>query len=158
MHVPGFPRKHFRFASIVMASADSPVWTANSNQALHLSLGTLRCLNAIVRACAHPIASCGLVRAKEDTDVLGDDESHEDFHPTFTYPVRVMCITSPLLYLIPVLSRRYSGRTRRYMVIRIYELTCVALSPKMTRVCHPCECCAGFSSSSHRARSHSFSP
>ncbi|KAF8515885.1 acyl-CoA N-acyltransferase [Gautieria morchelliformis] len=48
-----------------MANADSPVWSANSNDALHLSL----------------------VRAKEDKDLLGSDESYEDFHPTFTYPI-----------------------------------------------------------------------
>jgi histone acetyltransferase 1 len=48
-----------------MASADSPVWTAASNEALHLSL----------------------VRAKED--VLGDEEEFGEFHPRFTYPVRL---------------------------------------------------------------------
>ncbi|KAH9967991.1 histone acetyltransferase type B catalytic subunit [Russula dissimulans] len=40
-------------------------WTANSNDALHLSL----------------------VRANKDKEVLGDNESYENFHPTFTYPI-----------------------------------------------------------------------
>ncbi|KAI0259913.1 acyl-CoA N-acyltransferase [Gloeopeniophorella convolvens] len=40
-------------------------WTADSNEALHLSL----------------------VRAREDKEVLGDNESYENFHPTFTYPI-----------------------------------------------------------------------
>ncbi|KAF8520175.1 histone acetyltransferase type B catalytic subunit [Hysterangium stoloniferum] len=48
-----------------MASADSPIWTANSNDALYLSM----------------------VRAKEDQALLGEDEDYEDFHPTFTYPI-----------------------------------------------------------------------
>lgn len=45
-----------------MAAGD---WTTNSNEALTLSL----------------------VRAKEDKKVLHDDESYEEFHPTFTYPI-----------------------------------------------------------------------
>ncbi|KAH9999076.1 acyl-CoA N-acyltransferase [Russula vinacea] len=40
-------------------------WTANSNDALHLSL----------------------VRANKDKEVLSDGESFENFHPTFTYPI-----------------------------------------------------------------------
>ncbi|KAH9977310.1 histone acetyltransferase type B catalytic subunit [Lactifluus volemus] len=40
-------------------------WTADSNDALHLSL----------------------VRANDDKEVLGDNESYENFHPTFTYPI-----------------------------------------------------------------------
>ncbi|KAF8590494.1 histone acetyltransferase type B catalytic subunit [Ramaria rubella] len=49
-----------------MASADSPIWTTNSNDALHLSL----------------------VRARGDKDVLSEEEdSFQDFHPTFTYPI-----------------------------------------------------------------------
>ncbi|KIK99725.1 hypothetical protein PAXRUDRAFT_452578 [Paxillus rubicundulus Ve08.2h10] len=40
-------------------------WTANSNEALVLSL----------------------VRAREDKQVLGDNESYEAFQPTFTYPI-----------------------------------------------------------------------
>ncbi|KAG7441079.1 histone acetyltransferase type B catalytic subunit [Guyanagaster necrorhizus] len=40
-------------------------WAADSNSALKLSL----------------------VRAALDKEVLGDDESYEDFHPTFTYPI-----------------------------------------------------------------------
>ncbi|KZV70737.1 histone acetyltransferase type B catalytic subunit [Peniophora sp. CONT] len=40
-------------------------WTTDSNEALHLSL----------------------VRSKKDKEVLGEDESYEDFHPTFTYPI-----------------------------------------------------------------------
>jgi hypothetical protein len=31
------------------------------------------------------------VRAREDKQVLGDNESYEAFQPTFTYPVRVLC-------------------------------------------------------------------
>ncbi|KIJ63313.1 hypothetical protein HYDPIDRAFT_29571 [Hydnomerulius pinastri MD-312] len=45
-----------------MANAD---WTADSNEALVLSL----------------------VRAQEDKQVLGAEESYEEFHPTFTYPI-----------------------------------------------------------------------
>lgn len=45
-----------------MASGD---WTTNSNEALTLSL----------------------VRAREDKKALRDDESFEQFHPTFTYPI-----------------------------------------------------------------------
>ncbi|KAN0075406.1 Acyl-CoA N-acyltransferase [Tylopilus felleus] len=40
-------------------------WTVDSSQALVLSL----------------------VRAQEDKQALGDDESYEGFHPTFTYPI-----------------------------------------------------------------------
>ncbi|KAH0830345.1 acyl-CoA N-acyltransferase [Lanmaoa asiatica] len=40
-------------------------WTVDSNEALVLSL----------------------VRAQEDKQVLGDNESFEEFHPTFTYPI-----------------------------------------------------------------------
>ncbi|KAL4065245.1 acyl-CoA N-acyltransferase [Scleroderma citrinum] len=40
-------------------------WTTNSNEALTLSL----------------------VRAQEDKSVLQDDESYEEFHPAFTYPI-----------------------------------------------------------------------
>ncbi|EGO21779.1 hypothetical protein SERLADRAFT_451781 [Serpula lacrymans var. lacrymans S7.9] len=40
-------------------------WTANSNEALNLSL----------------------VRAEADKLLLGGEESYEDFHPTFTYPI-----------------------------------------------------------------------
>ncbi|KAI0253813.1 acyl-CoA N-acyltransferase [Lactifluus subvellereus] len=40
-------------------------WTANSTDALHLSL----------------------VRANKDKEVLGVNESYENFHPTFTYPI-----------------------------------------------------------------------
>ncbi|KAI9446791.1 acyl-CoA N-acyltransferase [Lactarius indigo] len=40
-------------------------WTTNSNEALHLSL----------------------VRATTDKEGLGDNESYENFHPTFTYPI-----------------------------------------------------------------------
>ena len=29
-----------------------------------------------------------LVRAKDDIEILDDGESYENFHPTFTYPVR----------------------------------------------------------------------
>ncbi|KAI0293401.1 acyl-CoA N-acyltransferase [Russula brevipes] len=39
-------------------------WTVNANDALHLSL----------------------VRANKDKEVLSDNESYENFHPTFTYP------------------------------------------------------------------------
>ncbi|KAJ2930049.1 hypothetical protein H1R20_g7005, partial [Candolleomyces eurysporus] len=40
-------------------------WTANSNDALTLSM----------------------VRAKEDKEVLAEDESYQNFHPAFTYPI-----------------------------------------------------------------------
>ncbi|KAJ3568423.1 hypothetical protein NP233_g5719 [Leucocoprinus birnbaumii] len=40
-------------------------WTADSNEALTLSL----------------------VRSKADQEALGEDESYEEFHPTFTYPI-----------------------------------------------------------------------
>ncbi|KAN0127570.1 histone acetyltransferase type B catalytic subunit [Lactarius tabidus] len=40
-------------------------WTTDSNEALHLSL----------------------VRATTDKEVLGDNESYENFHPNFTYPI-----------------------------------------------------------------------
>ncbi|OJA07596.1 hypothetical protein AZE42_06279 [Rhizopogon vesiculosus] len=40
-------------------------WTADANDALTLSL----------------------VRAKEDKQVLGDEETYEEFHPAFTYPI-----------------------------------------------------------------------
>ncbi|KAH9056691.1 acyl-CoA N-acyltransferase [Lactarius vividus] len=40
-------------------------WTTNSNEALHLSL----------------------VRAATDKEALCDNESYENFHPTFTYPI-----------------------------------------------------------------------
>ncbi|KAK0193021.1 acyl-CoA N-acyltransferase [Armillaria mellea] len=40
-------------------------WTTDSNEALKLSM----------------------VRAAADKEVLGDDESYEDFHPPFTYPI-----------------------------------------------------------------------
>ncbi|KAN0115902.1 Acyl-CoA N-acyltransferase [Russula decolorans] len=40
-------------------------WTANSNDALHLSL----------------------VRANKDKEALSESESFENFHPTFTYPI-----------------------------------------------------------------------
>lgn len=29
------------------------------------------------------------VRGKKDKEVLSEDEKYEDFHPTFTYPVRL---------------------------------------------------------------------
>ncbi|KAG2075896.1 histone acetyltransferase type B catalytic subunit [Suillus decipiens] len=45
-----------------MATVD---WTADANEALTLSL----------------------VRAEEDKQVLGGEESYEEFHPTFTYPI-----------------------------------------------------------------------
>ncbi|KAI0303510.1 acyl-CoA N-acyltransferase [Multifurca ochricompacta] len=40
-------------------------WTTNSTDALHLSL----------------------VRSSQDKEALGDNESYENFHPTFTYPI-----------------------------------------------------------------------
>ncbi|KAG2041407.1 histone acetyltransferase type B catalytic subunit [Suillus americanus] len=45
-----------------MATVD---WTADANEALTLSL----------------------VRAEEDKQVLGSEETYEEFHPTFTYPI-----------------------------------------------------------------------
>ncbi|KAG0705310.1 acyl-CoA N-acyltransferase [Suillus ampliporus] len=45
-----------------MATVD---WTADANEALALSL----------------------VRAEEDKQVLGNEETYEEFHPTFTYPI-----------------------------------------------------------------------
>jgi hypothetical protein len=30
----------------------------------------------------------GIVRAPEDKAALANEETYEDFHPTFTYPVR----------------------------------------------------------------------
>jgi histone acetyltransferase 1 len=61
-----------------MATVD---WTADANEALTLTLGgslrtNLRITNAL-RA----------VRAEEDKQVLGGEETYEEFHPTFTYPV-----------------------------------------------------------------------
>jgi hypothetical protein len=59
-------------------------WTANSNEVLHLSLGIL------LRNIGHFLCSPSrrTVRANDDKEVLGDNESYENFHPSFTYPVR----------------------------------------------------------------------
>jgi histone acetyltransferase 1 len=58
-------------------------WTANSNDALHLSLGII--IRDIV--CSEPHSSRLTVRANKDKEALGESESFENFHPTFTYPV-----------------------------------------------------------------------
>ncbi|KAJ7261253.1 histone acetyltransferase type B catalytic subunit [Mycena haematopus] len=36
---------------------------------------------------ANPALCLSLVRATEDQQALGDEESHSEFHPTFTYPI-----------------------------------------------------------------------
>lgn len=61
-----------------MATVD---WTADANDALTLSLGgSLYTSSSIANTfCA--------VRAEEDRQVPGSEETSEEFHPTFTYPV-----------------------------------------------------------------------
>lgn len=61
-------------------------WTINSNEALTLSLGQANMLTvhtAADRKLPIPLT----VRSPADKAVLGEDETYEDFHPTFTYPV-----------------------------------------------------------------------
>ena len=74
-------------------------WTANSNDALHLSLGTIFRGILVVFSGAHVMRST--VRANKDKEVLSDGESFENFHPTFTYPVRT---NFPLFSLLTPLN------------------------------------------------------
>lgn len=74
-------------------------WTANSNDALHLSLGTIFCDILAVFSGAHVMRFT--VRANKDKEVLSDGESFENFHPTFTYPVRT---NFPLFSLLTPLN------------------------------------------------------
>ena len=43
------------------------------------------------------------VRAQKDKESLAEDESYEDFSPTFTYPVCILlvCDDQPLLMVTP---------------------------------------------------------
>jgi hypothetical protein len=88
-------------------------WTANSNDALHLSLGTIFRDIWVVFSAAHLMRF--IVRANKDKEVLSDDESFENFHPTFTYPVRtdipLFCSLTPLNFV----GFRYMAKTRIYM-------------------------------------------
>lgn len=72
-----------------MATVD---WTADANEALTLSLGRPLCTNLSI---TNPLRA---VRADEDKQVLGDEETYEEFHPTFTYPV---CFYLMLLRSLP---------------------------------------------------------
>jgi hypothetical protein len=86
-------------------------WTANSNDALHLSLGTFFRdlglpwrLDYIVRF---------TVRANKDKEALRESESFENFHPSFTYPV---CSFQSFLADRPTFCGfRYMARMRIYM-------------------------------------------
>jgi len=60
-------------------------WTADSNEALTLSFGSYGNLFQ----CEQTLITCSsTVRASEDKEMLSPNESYEEFHPTFTYPVR----------------------------------------------------------------------
>jgi hypothetical protein len=52
-------------------------WTTNSSEALHLSLGISFSNLRIV----HELRARYAVRAAADKEVIGDNESHENFHP-----------------------------------------------------------------------------
>jgi hypothetical protein len=59
-------------------------WTANSNDALHLSLGTFFRVTLVFLGA---YITRFTVRANKDKEALSESESFENFHPTFTYPV-----------------------------------------------------------------------
>jgi hypothetical protein len=88
-------------------------WTANSSDALHLSLGILLCKSGLFTSSP---GFC-IVRANKDKEVLGDNESYETFHPTFTYPVHKLFsfefASSSLIFRF-----RYMVKMRKYMGTR----------------------------------------
>lgn len=77
------------------------------------------------------------VRAKEDKASLTPREAYEGFHPTFTYPVRSSSVppeTGPadshsfvtrfralFLFFRALVVSRFTGRTRRYMVMMAWR-------------------------------------
>lgn len=60
------------------------------------------------------------VRSKADQNPLGEGESYEDFHPTFTYPVCAPCLLSQY---VDELDLRFMETMRKSMATRIYLLT-----------------------------------
>jgi hypothetical protein len=84
-------------------------WTSDATEALNLSLGQL----------TYPVSLNGgtdvwaLVRSRQDTENLAEDESYENFHPSFTYPV-CSAILLPRARLMPC---RYMERRRKSMGI-----------------------------------------
>jgi hypothetical protein len=83
-------------------------WTANSNDALHLSLGIFFRDSVFFGAYITRFT----VRANKDKEVLGESESFENFHPRFTYPV--CSFQSFLIDQLTLWGFRYMARMRIY--------------------------------------------
>lgn len=81
------------FHSLFLQSTPLPIykmtdWTSDANEALTLSLGM-----HLRHKCQNTLLTCGpnfssIVRSQEDKETLAEDESYDEFHPNFTYPVR----------------------------------------------------------------------
>jgi hypothetical protein len=86
-------------------------WANDANEALTLSLG--RC---ILPSITLNTQECHTVRAEEDQASLGEEETYEDFHPNFTYPVRYghfLVVSCPLNLQLDIWRRRKDLRVQR---------------------------------------------
>jgi hypothetical protein len=90
-------------------------WTGQQTRMMHLT-------SLLVRHFAQTEAQLTLctVRAEEDKQVLGEEETYEEFHPSFTYPVRLYCMPVPHLPLIYVMLSRFTEKTKRFMATRTW--------------------------------------
>lgn len=59
-------------------------WTADATEALTLSLGQSTPIIYTILL----NGGRGVVRSTQDKECLAEDESYENFNPSFTYPVR----------------------------------------------------------------------
>lgn len=92
-------------------------WTANSNEALTLSLGEyVKAFCPVVRTGRIHDLCYVTVRSKPDKESLATEESYENFHPTFTYPVSAF--SSLALVLLMIWGSRFTETTRKYMDTR----------------------------------------
>jgi len=87
-------------------------WTADANDALTLSLGGLSAINL-----STPNSALRTVRAGDDRQVLGDEETYEEFHPTFTYPV---CCHFAHVYYLLLTFCRFTEKMKRFMATRTW--------------------------------------